>query len=162
CVTSNEPGIEGSPPLLFTGWFTDNVQGLALEGERPRLEGVNLLAIHLPAPGPPDSLTPTGVFRPTRRSDPFNSSGFSGNRVNPYALGVMSYSQRQYKSAETWLRRAVASNPSDFNAYNQLAYALAQQNKLDQALVAAQTALRLSPNSGNILDTVGEMYQRKN
>jgi len=42
-----------------------------------------------------------------------------------------------------------------------LAYAQAEQHKMDDALKTAKQALALAPESGNILDTVGEMHERR-
>src|SRR5437879_284050 len=42
-----------------------------------------------------------------------------------------------------------------------LAYAMADQKKMDGALRAAQKALALSPNDGNIMDTLGEIHLRR-
>lgn len=61
--------------------------------------------------------------------------------------------------------------PSPFNApppgvasatyYNQMAYNYANSGQLDLAMNAAKRAYQLAPSDGNILDTLGEMYQRK-
>ncbi len=45
--------------------------------------------------------------------------------------------------------------------FNRLAYNYANSGQLDLALNAAKRAYQLAPNDGNILDTLGEMYQRK-
>src|SRR5207247_2160702 len=37
-VTSNEVGLQGNSPFLFTGWFSDPVSGLGLENEHPTIE----------------------------------------------------------------------------------------------------------------------------
>jgi hypothetical protein len=47
------------------------------------------------------------------------------------------------------------------NYYNQMAYNYANSGQLDLALDAAKRAHQLAPGDGNILDTLGEMYQRK-
>ena len=59
------------------------------------------------------------------------------------------------------LRQAIQQNPSDAQSYNMLAYALAGQKRLPEAVTAAHNALKLSPADGNILDTVADMHQRR-
>jgi Tfp pilus assembly protein PilF len=71
------------------------------------------------------------------------------------------YQQGQYRQAEQQFRASISFNPAYADAYNMLAYALAEQNELDAALDAARRALEIAPGSGNIEDTVGEMHERR-
>jgi hypothetical protein len=78
-----------------------------------------------------------------------------------YQNGVTLYARGDFLDAERELRKAVNERPTYADAYNELTYALADQYKLDEALATARKALSLAPNSGDILDTVAEMHQRR-
>jgi Tfp pilus assembly protein PilF len=100
-----------------------------------------------------------------RQNRPFRTAAFTsyprGGSHFPYQHGTALYLDGDFKGAERELRRAIKEVPVFPDAYNELAYALADQNKLSDAMEAARTALSQSPNSGNILDTVAEMHQRR-
>jgi hypothetical protein len=86
--------------------------------------------------------------------------------VMPAPIGAFSegwdlYRQGSYQEAEVKFRQAAMARTEDPEPLNMLAYALAEQNKLDEALKTAQEALSLAPDSGNIIDTVAEMYERR-
>jgi hypothetical protein len=135
-VSANEMGLGGNPPLLFSAWFSDSVQGLTLEGERPHLEGQNLLVVHLPSAGPGGQQP----FRPSARlpaNPPPFSPGGGGFSLPPPTFGG-----------------------ANANSLNSQAYTLAGAGRLNEALNTAYRALALAPNDGNILDTVAEMHQR--
>ncbi len=158
---ANEGGIEGADPLIFTGWLKEELTGLSLADEKPSQEGATLLVIHLP---PPENGAPGRRFVPrTPRAAVIspNRGGFNMMGMSNAQRGVQAYGMKNYATAELYLKRAVKENPGDVQSFNMLAYALADQKKLDQALQAAQKALALAPSDGNILDSVGEMYQRK-
>jgi tetratricopeptide (TPR) repeat protein len=59
------------------------------------------------------------------------------------------------------LAQATRESSHDPEALNLLAYAQAEQNKLDQALATAEAALKAARGSANIIDTVGEMHERR-
>ncbi len=67
----------------------------------------------------------------------------------------------RYVESEERLRYALRESPGNTEALNMLAYALAEQGKMDEALATAQRSLALAPSSGNILDTVAEMHERR-
>ncbi len=71
------------------------------------------------------------------------------------------YFQRQFKEAEKEYRRALELAPGTPDYLNMLAYALAEQNKLQEALQVAQMALKAAPQDWMIIDTVAEMHQRR-
>ena len=71
------------------------------------------------------------------------------------------YFQRQFKESEKEYRRALELAPGTPEYLNMLAYALAEQNKLQQALQVAQKALKAAPQDWMIIDTVAEMHQRR-
>lgn len=78
-----------------------------------------------------------------------------------YQAGVSYYQRGEYKSAEREFEAVLKTVPNNAEAYNMLAYACAEQGKLDDALRWSKQALSLSPRAGHIMDTVAEMYQRK-
>src|SRR5205823_6245976 len=68
---------------------------------------------------------------------------------------------RDYPRSESLIRRALQQRPVWPQANNMLAYALAEQGKLDEALKTGITAMHQAPEDGNIIDTVAEMCQRR-
>ena len=175
-LTTAEGTVQGADPLLFTGWFSDVVTGLNLEHEKPVVEGLNILAVHIPSPSASIPVRPPKFIKPNPQNNPFQRSGMSnpfrtggmmggGQRVavptGSYALGVQQYGQKQYSAAEKSLRAAIKQNPKDAQSLNMLAYALIEQKKSDEALKTAKLALQYAPGDGTIMDTVGEMHQRR-
>jgi|GEM_PF-4627271 len=51
------------------------------------------------------------------------------------------------KDAEQEARRVLAQNPNSDEAFRLLAFALAGQSKFDEAIRAAQNAIRISPDA---------------
>lgn len=131
-----ETGQPGTKPLVFTGWFSESVVGLSVENETPKVEGVNLLVVHLPTP---DLRLPPPIPTPVQnaRSNPFAPT--PGMRAAPPTV----------------------TGPMQAEQLNQMAYTYAYANRLEEALKTAKEAYALNPASGNIADTVAEMYQRK-
>jgi tetratricopeptide (TPR) repeat protein len=87
---------------------------------------------------------------------PLPAAGFSA-----FDSGNYLYSMGDYAGAETQFRAALRQFPRWADAYNMLAYALAEQGKLDEALETARIAHYLAPRSGYITDTVAEMHERR-
>ncbi len=133
-------GLVGSP-LVLTGWFNDDVTGLALDSDQAKTTNVNLLVVHLPTPSGYDSPVGPGTGRPL----PGSGGGF--NMAPPV-----------YRPP---VRAPMIAQPQNASYYNDLAYNYASRGALDLALQAANQALSLAPQDGNILDTVAEMHQRK-
>jgi tetratricopeptide (TPR) repeat protein len=75
--------------------------------------------------------------------------------VSEIKLGVaLDYAGRLDEAIAAY-RRAVAAEPDNYLAHNQLAWALARTGKdLDRALEHARTADRLAPDNGSVLDTL--------
>ncbi|MEP6756802.1 MAG: tetratricopeptide repeat protein [Chthonomonadales bacterium] len=83
-------------------------------------------------------------------------------RENPYQVGMRDLNAGRFVDAEKSFREVTETPGSGLrkdDAYNDLAYALSGQNRMDEALDAAEHALKINPTSGNILDTVGEMHE---
>jgi tetratricopeptide (TPR) repeat protein len=77
-------------------------------------------------------------------------------QVTARYLGASLYQQKRYSEAEPVMRAAMAEFPEDAENINNLAYLLAKDlNKPADALPLAEKAAQLSPNSGEILDTLG-------
>jgi hypothetical protein len=140
-VSDGSGGADAEELLAFTGWYTDAAHGITLERERPRVEGVNLLVAHLPAP----SATPVA------------------EASAPRAPVATAYSLPPSAGGGGWGSAPIPSGAgtSSAVAMNQMAYSLAAQGRVDEALLTARRALNLAPTDGTILGTVGEMYQRK-
>jgi hypothetical protein len=67
----------------------------------------------------------------------------------------------RFAASEAMFTQAAREAPNDPDILNMLAYAQAEQNKLDRALGTAHEALKAAPGSANIIDTVGEMHERR-
>jgi hypothetical protein len=130
-VNSTDEPTTRLAPMVFAGWFEGNISGVTIDGVRPLVDGAGLLVVHLPAPG-------GGIALP--------------GRVPWHAIRVP-------QAPRAAARAYIAYN--DSRAYNQLAYSQAARGDLKSAMDCANRALRAAPNDGGILDTVGEMHQRR-
>jgi len=137
---------QNTGPLLFTGWFDDDVAGVRLENEHPKTANVNLVVVHLPTPGGYTAAPRPVIGMPMNGSN----GGFSMNLQRPV-----------FPNGGPVMVAPAPMRPQTANDYNSLAYTYVNQGKLDLALNAANQALRMAPQDGNILDTVGEMHQRR-
>jgi hypothetical protein len=135
---------QNAGPLVLSGWFNDDVTGVRLENEAPKTANVNLLVIHLPTPG--------GYEVAPR---PVVGAPMSGSGGGPGMIPRGPTFPAQPVPVQPPIR------PQTADGYNNLAYTYANQGKLDLALNAARTALRMAPQDGNILDSVAEMHQRR-
>jgi Tfp pilus assembly protein PilF len=91
----------------------------------------------------------------------FQAGAAENGPPNNHQLGREHYNAGRFSEAEAQLRLATKTSMFKADAWNLLAYTLAQQKRLDEALQAAMTAHRLAPNSSMIADTVAEMHQRR-
>jgi hypothetical protein len=134
------PTGESQAPFVFTGWFAGPASGVALENEQPKQHAVNLLVVHLPAPeGVGLSMPRVTMPPPNFRNNPFAGALPGGGPTFPGPVRT----------------------PAAAYRLNSDAYGYANNGRLDLALKAAQDALKLAPQNGSILDTVGEMHQRR-
>jgi len=159
-IAANEAGVQGADPLVFSGWMAASPVDLRLEGERPTVQGATLVVVHIPTPSRTAALSVQRPTLPAGRADPFAANPGMGPQ-DLLNQATRLYSQGQHASAERLLRSSLAMDPSSAAARNMLAYALAGQGRLDEALEAAREAVRLSPRDGSILDTLAEMHQRR-
>ncbi|MBI1388367.1 MAG: tetratricopeptide repeat protein [bacterium] len=69
--------------------------------------------------------------------------------------------QDRMSDLEAVVRDMMQRDPNDAEAYNYLGYAYAERNiNLDESLTLIEKAIRLAPNDGNILDSLGWVYFR--
>jgi Flp pilus assembly protein TadD len=105
-------------------------------------------------------VTPSGVLGdPTspaveeKREPPARASADS-----EYNRGVRARVAKDWKTAESAFRRAVALRPAFPDAWNELGYALRNQGRYAESLKAYDEALRLKPNFPEALEYLGEAY----
>lgn len=73
-----------------------------------------------------------------------------------FARGAMRLDADRWQAAETDLQRAVALSPEQPMVLNFLGYSWAERGKnLDEAFAMIEKALKLGPNSGAIIDSLG-------
>ena len=146
------------------GWPVPQVTTVAAR-ERPLLErGVTFAAWGVMAalviaamwPGRSSSARPDSQRRVARLF-----SGSQTERGSLFARGVALYRGGDFVSAEAEFRKVLDQNPEDSDSLNMLAYALAEQQKLDDAMRTARKALAAAPRNWMIIDTVAEMHQRR-
>jgi tetratricopeptide (TPR) repeat protein len=78
-------------------------------------------------------------------------------------LGMALYGQKQFTEAEQVMQTAFKEFPSDAENMNNLSYMLVMDlNRPADALPLAEKAAALSPNSSEVLDTLGVVQQRNN
>jgi hypothetical protein len=89
------------------------------------------------------------------------SRGVMPTPVGGFRQGLDLYQEGRYQEAEDKFRQAAKARTKDPEPLNMLAYALAAQNRMDEALQTAKEAMALAPDSGIIIDTVAEMHERR-
>jgi Flp pilus assembly protein TadD/predicted aspartyl protease len=88
-----------------------------------------------------------------RQAAPRNAEALS-------AYADASWSAGQFDVAEDGWREALALDPESPRARHGIARALMSRSRLDDALLEAQAALKISPRDGEIHHTVGSIYER--
>lgn len=73
------------------------------------------------------------------------------------ALGNIEYRRGDYVAAEHVFREALLSHPQQAELWNNLAYTLAAERCVSEAVAAVQCALRLAPHDENIIDSEQEI-----
>lgn len=89
------------------------------------------------------ALEQAGRIAEARRAYAALIARWPGNLVGLMGLGNTAYALGRKAEAETGFRNAIALHPGSAAAFNNLAQTLADQGKLDAALEAARTAVRL-------------------
>ena len=72
-------------------------------------------------------------------------------------LGNTAFALGEYQQSEDAYKVALELSPEMAEAWNNLAYALAQQGKTDESLDAITNALKISPDNKNYLDSLSEL-----
>lgn len=75
-----------------------------------------------------------------------------------YDRGVRARVARDWKTAETAFRRAIALRADFADAWNELGYALRNQKRYAESVKAYDEALRLRPDFPEALEYLGEAY----
>ena len=75
-----------------------------------------------------------------------------------YDRGVRARVGRDWKTAEAAFRRAIALRPGFADAWNELGYALRNQQRYAESVQAYTEALRLRPDYPEALEYLGEAY----
>lgn len=73
-------------------------------------------------------------------------------------LGDNMFFQKKWKDAEKRYRDAIAINEKIFFAWRGLGFALVERKKLDDAISALETALKLKPDALELLILMGDIY----
>lgn len=77
-------------------------------------------------------------------------------------IGIVRQEMGQNAEAETAYMRAIELDPDDPENYNTLGYFYAETNqKLDAALDLVTRALKIKPDAGHIVDSLGWVYYRR-
>ena len=78
-----------------------------------------------------------------------------------FLLGSIYEHQKRYDLAEEQFKKVLASDPLNASAANYLGYMLADRGvRLDESVKYIQSALRLDPNNGAYLDSLGWAYYK--
>ncbi len=79
-----------------------------------------------------------------------------------YSRGLIAEKLGDLKQLEDDLKSVIALKPNDAEALNALGYTLANKtDRLDEAFVLIEKALKLAPNNPAIIDSLGWAYYRK-
>ena len=79
-----------------------------------------------------------------------------------YQSALLAVEAKEYKEAETFLRKAIDLYPDRADFYNTLGYLWVERNtKLDEAQVMLEKALSLDPENAAILDSIGWLHFKR-
>jgi tetratricopeptide (TPR) repeat protein len=119
-----------------------------------RLTRIAALAFVVAAGSTSQSLAdPSSPAVEQRREPPSVASADS-----EYNRGIRARVIQDWKAAESAFRQAVALRPAFPDAWNELGYALRNQERYAESLQAYDEALRLKPNFPEALEYLGEAY----
>ncbi len=92
-----------------------------------------------------------------------------GLKINPdnlnlnFRLGVILDKLKDKEGSIKQMKKVIELDPEYADALNYLAYTWAEmRSNLDEALTLAERAIKIKPNAGYILDTIGWIYFQKN
>jgi len=75
---------------------------------------------------------------------------------------VKSYTSRNFSEAELLAKKLIKNNPDVVFLYNLMGLVLYEQGRLDDAIIAYNTGLNISPNYDLIHNNLGTVYKTKN
>jgi len=84
------------------------------------------------------------------------------NLTANYNLAGIYLMQKDYAKAELHYRRVVTKKPADGDAWYYLALALEAQNRIDEALDAADAAVQHGASVGNVIEMVDRLQRKLN
>jgi tetratricopeptide (TPR) repeat protein len=89
------------------------------------------------------------------------SSKLEEQEYSRFLLGSIYEREKRYDLAEEQFKKVLATDPLNASAANYLGYMLADRGvRLDESVKYIQTALRLDPNNGAYLDSLGWAYYK--
>lgn len=84
--------------------------------------------------------------------------GSGDSKSADYQQGVKAVKAKDYGTAMTQFKKAVAADPKDADAWNYLGYSHRQMKQFDQALSAYKKALAINPKHLAAHEYLGELY----
>ena len=78
-----------------------------------------------------------------------------------FAMGMSYYVQRQWARAEEYLRKCLIGKPNEPAALNNLAIVCMETGRYDEALVLAERALKILPDSDEVKDTLKQIREAR-
>lgn len=84
--------------------------------------------------------------------------GSGDSKSADYQLGVKAVKAKDYGTAMTLFKKAVAADPKDADAWNYLGYSHRQMKQFDQALSTYKKALAINPKHLAAHEYLGELY----
>jgi len=120
---------------------------------RARLTALGLAAVVMALSASPGAADPGSPAVEEKRQPTAAPSADS-----EYDRGVRARVARDWTTAETAFRRAIALRAGFADAWNELGYALRNQKRYAESVKAYDEALRLRPNFPEALEYLGEAY----
>jgi tetratricopeptide (TPR) repeat protein len=86
---------------------------------------------------------------------------FGGNNTIAFELGAVLDRQKRYADAEAVFKQVLERDPENAPALNYLGYMLAERGeRLDESVGLLQRALKIEPDNGSFLDSLGWAYYK--
>jgi tetratricopeptide (TPR) repeat protein len=95
-------------------------------------------------------------------SDPTPAPAAKSNPIQDFTSGKNAIQAGQYDQGIEWMKKVVAADPKNADAYNYLGFAYRKKGDVKQASAAYETALRLDVNHKGALEYQGELFLKLN